>query len=291
VTIDAFDQLSEGCKDSLVGIANVNVISADGDQTKFATITKKAILENPDFLVTVGSQLTNTALGSEFSKNLPTVIATAITDPNLVAGLKAIGVEPPRQKAVAIISDRPIVDIFAQLSKVAMELKPGLRKVGILCNQGEINSMATAEGIASAMAADSILTKFGYLTSPDDVSKVTQALLLDKVELIVIPHDKYAVEKAATIAQICGSLGIPVLSLDDGTVRKSGVTAAVSVNYRIIGQEVARIVKSIIFDKYSAEKIPVVQYQRASIYINQVTAAKLGINIGGGLLRDAVILK
>jgi putative ABC transport system substrate-binding protein len=291
VTIDAFDRLQEGSKNVLTPLnIELRTYSAEGDPAKFETVVKSALLSRPDYLVTVGTQLTNTAFGPQFKGQLPTVIAAAISDPKLVEGLTKVGVDPPRSTPVAIISDSPKEDIFSLTAKTIKSLNANTARMGILYNLSEVNSKATAEGVIKAIEANGMTAVRGVLTNPDDVSKVTADLLRKGAQVIVIPHDKYAVEKAATIAQLAHAKNVPTLSLDDGTVRKSGVMAAVSVDYRIIGELVGNTISDIAQAKTRAQDLPVVSLDRASVYLNEEVAKSLGVTVPQEVSSNAVLV-
>src|ERR1051325_10822081 len=257
VTIDAFDRLEAGIKSKLEGRnVDVKVYSAEGDPAKFETVVKSALLSRPDYFVTVGTQLTNTAFGPQFKGQLPTVVAAAIPDPKIVDSLVSVGLDPPRSAPVAIVSDTPQEDSSGLLVKTLMSIKPGVKKVGVLYNLSELNSKATAEGVINAVEANGMTALKGILSGPEDVDRVTKDLLLKGAQVIVIPLDKYAVGKAATVVQIARSNNVPTVSLDDGTVQKSGVLAAVSVDYRLVGEQVGSTIADIAQGKATAQDLP-----------------------------------
>jgi putative ABC transport system substrate-binding protein len=291
VTIDAFDRLEAGVKNKLQGHdIDIKVYSAEGDPSKFETVIKSAILSKPDYLVTVGTQLTNTAFGPQFKNQLPVVIAAAISDPKIVDSLVSVGVDPPRSKPVAIISDTPKEDSSGLLVKTIISIKPDVKKVGVLYNLSELNSKATAEGVINAVESNGITAIKGILTGPEDVSRVTRDLLLKGAQVMIIPLDKYAVAKAATVVELAKGSNVPTVSLDDGTVQKSGVLAAVSVDYRIIGEEVGSTITDITQGKAKAQDLPVIRLEKASIYVNESAARDLKITISPETKNSAVIV-
>ena len=292
VSIDAFERLQDGTKNVLKPLdMDLKVLSAEGDPSKFESVIKTSLLSHPDYLVTVGTQLTNTAFGPQFNGQLPITIAAAISDPKLVDGLVSVGLDPPRSQAVAIISDTPKEDNNALLAKTIQSFTGSNIKVGVLYNLSEINSKATAEGIIQALEQNNISVIRGVITGPDDVSKVTTNLLLRGAKAIVIPHDKYAVEKAATITQMARSKGIPTFSLDDGTVTKSGVMVAVSVDYRVIGEQIGQTIRDLSQGKTTAQSLPIVRLDRASVYLNETVAQQLGVTVPAEVRNSAVLIK
>lgn len=288
VTIEAFDQLKIGyesvCKDSF----ETRYFSAEGDPDKFETVIQSGLLTKPNYLVTIGTQITNTAFGPKFKNNLPIVIASAISSPDKVESLVNIGVNPVRKLPVAIISDSPKEDIFKLFAKSVTEFLPKATKVGILYNTSEINSKYTATKIKSELKNYGVTTIDGIINNADDVEKVTDNLILKNVKAIIIPLDKYAVTKAASIVKKGLSKNIPVFSLDDGTVKKDGVAIGISVNYKLIGEMIGKTLLKINQGNIKAENLPIVQLDRARIYINKNNFQKLGLNIPSEL-RDLII--
>ena len=279
VTIDAFDRLKEGldeiCGDSIV----LKFYSAEGDPSKFETVLQNALLENPDYLVTVGTQVTNMAFAPKFESKLKTVVASAISSPELVESLVNVGLSPSRTKPVAIISDSPQEDIYLLFARVVKGFLPKANKVGIIYNTAEINSKETATRISDAITHTGITIEDGVVNNAEDIEKIIGKLLLKNVDAIIIPHDKYAVMKASSIVKKCLDKGIPVFSLDDGTVKKDGVAVGISVSYTIIGNLIGNVLMDINSGKIKAENLPIVSMDNAQIYINSNTLNKLSLTI------------
>ncbi len=84
VNIRAINTFVDGVRAGLSG-GNVEVkeFSAEGDEHRFASVIKSAVLWKPDVLIVFGTQLTDTALGPQFRDSLPRTIAAAISAPPL----------------------------------------------------------------------------------------------------------------------------------------------------------------------------------------------------------------
>ncbi len=268
VSIDAFDKLKSGfeeiCKDSF----DIRYFSAEGDPSKFETVIQSALLYKPDYLVTIGTQITNTAFGAKFVNSLPIVIAGAISSPELVDALKVVGLEPPRKSEVAIISDSPKESIYDLFYKAVNAFLPNAKKVGILYNPAEVNSKGTADKISKVLRQNGLAIFEGVINNSEDIEKVTGRLLAQDVDAIIIPHDKNVVTNASTIVKKCDERHIPVFSLDDGTVKKDGVCIGVSVSYKIIGSLTAKTLLNIDKKETKASNLPIISVENAKIYVN-----------------------
>lgn len=277
VTIDAFEQLNQGVKDVTGDKFEIQSYSAEGDASKFETAIQSALLSKPDYLVTIGTQITNTAFGAKFKNDLPTVIAGAISSPELVDALVSVGLEPKRKSEVAIISDSPKESIYKLFSKALKAFLPNAKKVGIIYNQAEVNSKGTSDKIVAELRKNEIQVVDGVINNSEDIEKVTDMLLLKGCEAIIIPHDKNAVTKASSIVKKCDEKNIPVFSLDDGTVKKDGVSIGISVNYKIIGNLIGQSLLKIYNKETNASDMPIVSVENAKIYVSIKKINALGI--------------
>lgn len=282
VSIDAFDQLENGIKNTLDSTYSISIFSAEGDPDKFETAVQAGFLNKPEYFVPIGTQVTNTAFGPKYLTHHKIIVSGAISSPELVESLVSVGLEPKRSSEVSIISDSPQNDIYTQLSNTVATVFGQNLKVGVIFNNSEINSKGTAIKSKKALENDGYKVVTGLINKPEDIEKVTQNLLLNGIDLLLIPHDKNAVTKASAIVKICNAKSVPVISLDDGTVKKDGVALGVSVNYNRVGQLIAETIMQIEEGKKASE-IPIVFEKSAGVYINQSACRKLNINIPNDL--------
>jgi putative tryptophan/tyrosine transport system substrate-binding protein len=289
VTVDAFEQFRlEAQKVFTNNSVKFDWFSAEGDASKFNPSIQAALLKKPKIIVTVGTQVTNTAFGPQFNQDLPIVVASAISAPNKVDSLVNVGLEPPRKKKLAIISDSPKQDIYKQSAELINSIVKGSKKVGIIYNNSEINSKNTALSIAKEVENLKMSVIPGIITGQNDVEQVTKSLLLKGASIIVIPHDKAAVTKARTIVKLGleNNPKIPTFSLDDGTV-KDGVAIGISVNYGLLGKTTAEKCVSILAGEDPAA-MPIYLQERANVYLNRNSLKELGIAIDSKYSKDAI---
>lgn len=280
VTVDAFVQFQDEARQVLAAKnIDVHYFSAEGDPSRFQTVVNAALLKKPDVLVLVGTQITNTGLGSRYADSLPPVVSSCISDPDKVEQLTAIGIEPPRAKPVAILTDMPRQDAYTFGAQLIRRVIPSVRKVGIMFNNAEINSRNTASKMADALRAEGVEVLEGVVSSEEDVDKIATNLILQGAQLLIIPHDKYVIKKAATVVKIgmnAPNGPVPVFSLDDGTVRKDGAAFGVSVNYGDLGRITGETSLKIL-DGDDPATMPVIQQDTANAYFNEATWQRLGL--------------
>ncbi len=159
------------------------------------------------------------------------------------------------------------------------KVTPEIKKAGILYNNAEINSKNTATKMSEALWAQGIEVIEGIVSGEEDVEKVARNIVLKGAQLLIIPHDKYVIKKAATVVKIgmeAPEGPIPVFSLDDGTVRKDGAAYGVSVNYGFLGKLTAEVCLKIM-DGEAPEQMPIVQQETANAYFNLDSWTRLGL--------------
>ena len=273
VTVDAFVQFQDEA--SIIFKENnveFKALSAEGDATRFLSILDAAIQQKPDILITIGTQLTNIALGPRYKSFDNPIIASCISDPPKVEELVNIGINPRRDRNVAIVSDMPRADAY-QLSAEAMQAAiKDLNKVGILYNTSEINSENTALKTAEPLKKRGIEILEGIVTNEEDVLRITSKLIRDGAQILVIPHDKYVIKRAAAISKFGREANPPVavFALDSGTVRRDDAAFGVSVDYGEIGKITAQHTLGILRKVITAEDSAVIQEDRARVVINKV---------------------
>ena len=273
VTVDAFVQFQdEASKIFAENNVEFKALSAEGDATRFLSILDVAIRQKPDILITIGTQLTNIALGPRYKSFDNPIIASCISDPPKVEELVNIGINPRRDRNVAIVSDMPRADAY-QLSAEAMQAAiKDLNKVGILYNTSEINSENTALKTAEPLKKRGIEILEGIVTNEEDVLRITSKLIRDGAQILVIPHDKYVIKRAAAISKFGREANPPVavFALDSGTVRRDDAAFGVSVDYGEIGKITAQHTLGILRKVITAEDSAVIQEDRARVVINKV---------------------
>lgn len=272
---------------------NIKVIyySAEGNPTKFETVIKSALYNKPDALITFGTELSDIALGNQFKNNIPILIATGITDFNDIKNLKEIGINPPRNFPVALISDLPKENIFNSMVEIVNMLIEGKQKIaGILYNDAEKNSLKLAKLIEAKLDSNNYKVILGNIKNVDDIKKVTNSLLLQSCKIIIIPHDKILLPNANIITKTCYDFKtpIPVFSLDDGVVQNMLVTASVSVSYKELGEMTAEECFKCL-EKDIIKNLPIIRPDKAKIYFNLTSLSKIGIIIPDSVKTKAII--
>ena len=271
-TIDTFTQFQDGFKQALQTEKGVSVefLSAEGDPSRFQTVVSAALLKKPQVLVICGTQLTNAALASKFENELPKAVSSCISDPARVETLNSIGVDSPRKRPVAVLSDMPKKDRFKMAADVIRVALPSGKRAGIMFNSAEINAKNMADRMSAALTAAGWEVIVGNISSDADVDKIAKDLLTKGVDLLVLPQDKTVIKNARVIVKLGDESAkpVPVFALDDGAVRKDGAAFGVAISASELGRQTAEVTKKILAGT-KPEEIPLVLQESASVYMNQ----------------------
>ena len=203
VTVDAFTQFQNRAR-TVFEKQDIEfyIFSAEGDASRFHTIVDAAMLRNPDVLILVGTQLTNIGLGTRYENRKQKVIASCISDVSKVEALTSIGIDPPRKKNVAILSDMPKENAYEQAAAAISVILPSVKKIAILYNKSEINSENTATSLSAALKAKGKIIIDAIVSGEENVPRIATNAIQRGAELLVIPHDKYVIKHAVTISKI-----------------------------------------------------------------------------------------
>ena len=271
-TIDTFTQFQDEFKKTLTTEKGVTVefLSAEGDPSRFQTVVSAALLKKPQVLVICGTQLTNTALATKFENELPRAVSSCISDPSRVETLNAIGIDSPRKRPVAVLSDMPKKDRFKMAADVIRIALPSGKRAGIMFNSAEINAKNMAERMTAALNATGWEVIVGNISADADVDKIAKDLLTKGVELLVLPQDKTVIKNARVIVKLGdeAAKAVPVFALDDGAVRKDGAAFGVAISAAELGRQTAEVTRKILAGA-KPEDMPLVLQESASVYINQ----------------------
>ncbi len=223
------------------GGQNVRIFNAQGDYAMANTIARE-IVNGPYELVITSSTL---AL-QVFSKTNTSIqkfhVFGAVTDP-YGAGVGISGREPHQHPPymTGIGTFQPVQSAF----KLAREMNPRLKRVGVVWNPGEQCSeacMLEAKAICNQLGIELVEA---IATNTSEVSEAVRSLMSKGVEAIWIGGDTVANSSITMIISIAGQSGIPVFTNDHVDASK-GALFGIGANYFTVGQYTADMAADIL---------------------------------------------
>ncbi len=256
----------------------LKVESAQANPALAQQIASQYISMNPDIVVGIG-----TVSAQSFSKSALTgkvkLIFSSVTDP-ISAGLVDNLTKPGRNTSGVsnFVALEPQLSLFKQIL-------PKLKKLGILYNPGEPNSIDIVEKLIK------IAPDFDIILVPQIANKtsdVTQATikLAEQVDAIFISNDSTALAALAAVIKVADKRKIPVFVSDTDAV-EIGALAALGPNQYDVGLQTGYMIARVLQGK-DINLQPVEFPSKSDLYINLSTAQKIDLVVPEDILKKAV---
>jgi len=274
----ALDALRQGVKDALAAkgyqvtyhdhIAQGNIGTAN-------LIARQILGENPDVVVPIATPTAQAC--AQVIKQVPIVFA-AVSDP-VGAGLVKSFEHPGGN--VTGTSDMSPVD--RQLALIR-EILPGLKRIGIIYNSGEANSLAILQVLKVEAAKLGIAVEEATVSNSAGVSQAARSLV-GRADAVYIPTDNTVVSAFEAITKVGIQSKLPVFAADVDSVAR-GAIAALAVDYHRMGLQTGEMVARILEGAEPAET-PVETLKELLVHINPQSAAAMGVTLPEGLVKRA----
>ncbi len=266
---DSFaDQMEElGYKDGET--IEISYADAANQMSNLTTIMQDFSDNGDNVIVAIATPTAQAA--ANYADEIP-VIFSAVSDP-VGAGLVKDPEKPDGN--ITGTSDEVQVD---QILALAKQLYPDLKKVGVLYNASEANSVsniAKAKEYAKANGIE-IVERTGKDAS--ELQTAETVLIDEGVEAIFSPNDNTVAQAMTALAKVAEDAKIPYFTGADSMVQDGGF-ATVGINYVDLGKETANMVDKVLKGT-KVEDIPVMVFKdNLNIYINQAYLDKLGLEL------------
>ena len=254
---------TKGIIDSLTqnGFTNIKVENAQGSSVIAAQIAAKFVNKNPDIVVGVGTVSAQSFLKYTLKNQL---VFSTVTDP-LSAGLITNNVTGVSN----FVALEPQLEIFKKI-------QPRLKRLGIIYNAGESNSIAIVKKLEQICPAFDLQLIKQIANNTSDVG-IAATKLANQVDAIFISNDNNALSAIGAIIQIATKAKIPVY-VSDTDIVKLGALAALGPNQYRIGFQTGQMIAEILNGK-DINQIPVEFPKDQDLYINFNSAKNLELEI------------
>lgn len=251
---------SEGLRDVVIEFE-----SAQGSPAIAAQIARRFVGEAPAVIVAISTPSAQAVAAA--TRTIP-VVFSAVTDP--VAARLVASMERPGANITGVSDLSPIE---AQLDAVR-RITPGVRRLGVVYNPGEVNAVAHVERLRTAAANSG----FALVEAPSprtvDVQPAVRSLV-GKADAIYVPTDNTVVSAFEGAAKVASEAKLPIYASDTDTVAR-GALAAVGFDYRDVGRQTGRVVARILRGE-PAGQIAVQTVETTALHLNKSVASRIGI--------------
>jgi len=207
------------------------------------------------------------------------IIFVAVTDPVGASLIPSLG---KNEGMIAGISD--MTPVTSQL-KLAKMIIPNAKKIGIIYNPGETNSVVQRNLAKKACEVlDMQLIEITGTTTPEILSAFNS--VISELDAVYIGTDNTTASCIDAVGNIAINNKVPVIS-GDIDIARGGGTIGFGFNYYLTGREGGKLVYDVIKGTRPNEiESRLVDKDSLNLYVNLDRAAQMGIEIP-----DALVLK
>jgi putative ABC transport system substrate-binding protein len=252
---------------------------AQGDPTNINTIVSQFVGDEMDIIVPIATSTAQSAAAS--TKDIPIIFA-AVSYP-VEAGLVE-NLDKTTGNITGVSDAIGVNEIF----DLALKLTPNVKTFGFVYNSGEVNSVAAIEKAKEYCDEKGLKYIDATITTSGDLLQAVQSIV-GKVDAIFTPTDNTVASAMPVLSAEAMEAKIPLYVGADSMVADGGF-ATVGVDYKILGKQVAEMIKRII----DGEKIsdnPVEILSEYTKIINTTTAKEIGVEISEDDLKDFEIIE
>ncbi|MEY9974441.1 putative ABC transport system substrate-binding protein [Lysinibacillus sp. RC46] len=241
---------------------------AQGDNSLNTTIANNLVSANVDLIFansTPSAQAAATA-----TSDIP-IVFTSVTD---AVGAQLIeSMEKPGKNVTGTIDLHP--DTISKTVAFLKEL--GAKKVGMVYNAGEQNSVAQVKEVKKVMAEQGLTVAEASAATSAEVKQAAESLI-GKADAFYIITDNTVVSALESVIDVANSNKLPLVVGELDSVARGGL-AAYGFEYYDIGYEAGQMAVKILKGEAKPADIPAQYPQKLKLLINKKVADDLGIEI------------
>lgn len=275
VSHPALDQITEGIKEGLKQAGfeegknlKINFQNGQADQSKLDTMSQQLVQDRSDVLIGVATPAAQALANT--TDSLPIVLG-AVTDP-VGAGLVDSNEEPGGN--ITGVSDQP--PVAAQI-KLAHELLPKAKKVGILYSSAEANSKYQVSQAEKAITDLRMAPVKKAVASTNEIAQAVQ-VLSRSVDFIYIPLDNTIASAMETVMSEADKNDTPVIPSVDTMVQQGGL-ATVGINQKELGIQTGKMAAEILKGSSVPKTTPIYTFKDGDTIINKEQAERFNVDL------------
>ena len=193
------------------------------------------------------------------------VLFSAVTDP---ASAKLLN------SNVTGTSDK-LENVAAQLD-LLLKIKPGVKKIGVLYNPSEQNSVVQVQEIQKISKQKNIEVVLQGINNFGELAQATKNLL-GSTDALYLPTDNLVVSGMNLIASEAVNAKKPVVVSENSSV-KEGALFTMGLDYYALGKRTGEMAIEILKGK-PVSQIPFETSKQMKLYVNSKTAQALGLDL------------
>ncbi|WP_235827919.1 ABC transporter substrate-binding protein [Brevibacillus migulae] len=251
---------------------DIEYVSAQGDPSTVMTIAQKFAGDKKDAILAISTPSAQSLVQTTDGTDIPVFFA-AITDP-LKAKLIE-NVEKPGKNVTGISDTHP--DSIKSTMYAIKEFFPEAKKVGIIFNSGESNSVVNVDNAKKALAEIGLEPVEANANNTSEVKQAAQSLV-GRVDAIYVPKDNTVVAALKSVVMVAEENKIPLFVGEMDSV-KSGGFAGYGIDYHDHGYETGLMAVKVLKGEAKPGDLPVQFPKELKMAVNKEAAANQGIDL------------
>ncbi|NLT95921.1 MAG: ABC transporter substrate-binding protein [Clostridia bacterium] len=250
--------------------------NAQNDQSNLKAMSNKLVNEKMDLILAIATP-SAISLANE-TQEIP-ILITAVTDP--VAANLVESMEKPNTNITGTTDMNPI----EQQLKLALEIVPNIKTLGVIYNAGEINSQVQVEILkekGKALGIENFVE--ATVANAGEVMQGAQSLV-GRVDAIYIPTDNTVMSAYGAVVQVAEENKVPLFT-GEATALETGGIGTVGIDYYNLGKQTADMADKVLKGSNPAE-MPIEEQKDPQLIINKAGAERLGVTIPESFLNKA----
>ncbi len=276
MTHPSLDLVKKGFEDAIkqAGIdADFDEKNANGEVSTATLIANNYKADKKDLVFGIA-----TPSAQQLANNITDipVLFSAVTDP---ASAKILN------SNVTGTSDK--VDNVSQQLDLLLKLNPNVKKIGVLYNPSEQNSLVQIAEIQKRAKEKKLEVVLQGITNFGELAQATKNLLT-QVDALYLPTDNLVVSGMQLITSEAISAKKIVVVSENSSVG-IGALFTMGIDYYQLGKRTGQMAVEILNGK-TVSQVPFETSKQLKLYVNEKTAKALGIDINNPLFKGAEIM-
>lgn len=215
---------------------------------------------------------------STIEKNKPIFIA-AVTDPQTLGLIHPI---------TNVCGTNDMIDVSGEIMLLT-KLLPKAQTVGLLYNNGELNSITLANLMRQALKEHNLTPIDFAVTSESDLPTAAQ-IAFTKVDLVLAPTDNMVASSITLLVSLADKNKKPLI-VSDNMLVSNGALASKGVDYKQSGKQTAQIAYQVLVHNKKPYELPIEQAKSDKVFVNTKVATLLNVTIPDSLKYDIVLVE
>nr|WP_223587638.1 ABC transporter substrate-binding protein [Neobacillus bataviensis] len=254
--------------------------NAQGDMNNNKSIANNLVADKNDLILAIATPSAQAVVNS--TKDIP-ILFTAITDP--VGAQLVQSLDKPGGNATGTSDTHP--DAIKDTIDAIKKFIPNAKKVGIIYNNGEPNSVVNVKNANIALKAAGLEAVETTITASSEVKQAAESMV-GRADVLYIPKDNTVVSALESVIKVANDKNIPTF-VGEGDSVKRGTFASYGFDYHDLGYTTGKMAVEILKGKKPSE-IPVGFPENLQLYINKKAAQEEGISLTEEMLKNAKIV-